>query len=857
MIIKVNTKKVYITCSYIPPQSDPAIYKYHIEAIKFVAAKINPVDLVFVFGDFNLPSIRWEYSPDGFYHLPISVDDYEDEIFNNLTDISLYQINGIKNCFDKLLDLVFVNEPNECTISRTYPVSLPEDIYHPTIEISCNLHSCNPVKNNSSNEKFFCFKRANFTELISFIHNTNWLQLLALSDYSAHSVDEMVDKFYKTMLEYMDECIPKFKPHSKSGPPWNCKQLSTLKNLKNKYFKKYKSSGSTFFYGKYSVLRAQYNVLNKQMYQNYLQNVKSNFARDPKTFFNFVNCKRKSSGFPKVMKYLGTESSDDSMISDMFANFFASTYSTAAFDTSLIYPYDIVTNLNISPPVITTSNIFDCLMNSKFSSFSGPDGIPSCVLISCASAIAVPLSIIFNASLKCGYFPQVWKKSFIIPLFKCGNKSDVNNYRGIAKLSEIPKLFEKCMIEFLKHQISSLLTPLQHGFRKGYSTVTNVLNLTTLVNRAFNNSCYTDVIYTDFSKAFDKVNHALLLKKLDLLGFSSNYLSWIKSYLVRRTQSVKFNNSLSKSIKVNSGVPQGSHLGPILFLLFINDLPKAIVHSNTLMYADDVKIFMSIGQPSDHIVLQSDLNNFHRWCKINLMELNFKKCKHLQFSRNRGIVYQYSFDSYIIESVELFADLGILLDSKLSFVQHITMTINKARSILAFIKRWSREFNDPIITKQLYTALVRPVLEYGSVIWDPSYRIHSERLESVQKQFLIFCLRNTYPDRVRLPSYSIRLAQVNLPTLKSRRIMLNVSFIYNLITGNIGCEFLLRNISFNIPQRRLRSFNPLYVQTFRTNFAMSDPLRKLSCCFNEMYNFIDFSLSIHTIKQSIILFLNN
>lgn len=848
---------VFITCSYIPPQSDIIIYKQHIEAINAVILKSKPADFIFVVGDFNLPQISWHYSTECGYYIPSSSNEIADDVFNNISDLCLHQINGVRNIFGKLLDLVFVNDPKECSVNRADPVTLPEDQYHPAIEISCNIPNVIRNKNSVRREKYFCFKRANYNDLNSLLVNTNWLELLTTPKSKPCFIDEMVDRFYNIMFEYMSECIPKFSLRTITGPPWNSKQLAALKNLKNKYFKKYKACGSHLFYRKYTVLRAEYNQLNMQMYNNYLNNMKSNLLRDPKSFFTFVNSKRKSSGIPNVMKYLNCESCVEKEISDMFADFFSTTFSAASYNNTDDYPYRINSNQMITTSSINTTHIVKCLKTFKSSIFSGPDGIPSCILINCASAIAAPLSIIFNTSLKYGYFPRKWKESFIIPFFKSGNKSNIINYRGIAKLSAIPKLFEKCTTDFLIHQVSPLLTPFQHGFRKGLSAMTNLLQFTTLVNKAFNNSYYTDVIYTDFSKAFDKVNHHLLLIKLDKMGFSSNYLSWINSYLLCRTQYVKFKSAVSKEILVTSGVPQGSHLGPILFLLFINDMPESIKYCNILMYADDVKIFLSLKNESDCMHLQSDLNNFNKWCAINLMELNLKKCKHMQFSRGQISVHSYILNNCELELVNTFLDLGILLDSKLNFLQHIMLTVNKARGVLAFIKRWAKEFNDPLITKCLYVSLVRPILEYGSIIWDPYYYVHINRIESVQKQFLIFCLRNVYRDFVNLPPYSVRLAEINLPTLKSRRTMLSVSFLFNLINGNVCCEFLLSNVSFIVPQRSLRSNTFLHVRTCRTNFAMADPLRRLCSCFNQMYNIIDLSSNINVVKRNIIAHLNN
>ena len=177
-----------------------------------------------------------------------------------------------------------------------------------------------------------------------------------------------------------------------------------------------------------------------------------------------------------------------------------------------------------------------------------------------------------------------------------------------------------------------------------------------------------------------------------MIGFTPYCLNWIKSYLNNRNHRVYFNITTSRNIIVKSGVPQGSHIGPILFNLFINDLPNVIKLSNILMYADDVKIFLSYNNCCDQIHLQHDLNRFYEWCGANLMELNLKKCKHMHFSRRVGALCFYNFGDYQLESVKTILDLGVLLDAKLEFSQHVTMTINKARGVLAFIKRWAKEF---------------------------------------------------------------------------------------------------------------------------------------------------------------------
>jgi len=199
-----------------------------------------------------------------------------------------------------------------------------------------------------------------------------------------------------------------------------------------------------------------------------------------------------------------------------------------------------------------------------------------------------------RATVLGGLWALEWAWHFAETNLRCVRSSEIcTNYKGITKLSAIHKTFARHITSQLQHLCSSLISPCQHGFVKRRSTTTNLLELTSFVTDGFNKKWQTDVIYKDFSKAIDSVNHSLFLFKLDQLGSTNNLLTWISSCLNGRSQKVLFKNAVSKMINATSGVPQGSHLGPLLFTLFINDLPSIVTHSRVLMYADDVKLCLS------------------------------------------------------------------------------------------------------------------------------------------------------------------------------------------------------------------------------------------------------------------------
>jgi len=285
-------------------------------------------------------------------------------------------------------------------------------------------------------------------------------------------------------------------------------------------------------------------------------------------------------------------------------------------------------------------------------------------------------------------------------------------------------------------------------------------------------------------------------------------------------------------------------------------LPSVIQNCNILLFADDVKLFYTFS--TDPSPLQNDLDNLVNWCTINLMKLNIKKCKQMTFCRTSCISFNYTINNSPLEPGNIFKDLGVLMDPKLCFTPHIKSIVCSASRTLGFIKRWAKEFNDPYATKLLFVSIVRPILEYASIVWCPRYNCYIECIESVQKQFLLFCLRNlNWDPNIPLPAYKSRLKLINLPTLESRRIMLNVSFVLSLLNGNTSCEFLLQKMNFSIPIRPSRNFMFFKLEYFMQNYLNFDPFRASLVDFNNHYSALDFHMTSFSIKRSILSALNN
>lgn len=324
------------------------------------------------------------------------------------------------------------------------------------------------------------------------------------------------------------------------------------------------------------------------------------------------------------------------------------------------------------------------------------------------------------------------------------------------------------------------------------------------------NSCkQVDVLHTDFSKAFDKVNHTVLIRKLATFGIAANLLNWIESYLSNRRQFVKLGTAESCDFTVHSGVPQGSHIGPLLFLMFINDLPS-IATSDILisMFADDVRIAKTINNLSDIRTLQSTIDKLRDWCILNDLHLNLDKCAVLTLHKSRSRLQStYTFGNHTFIHTDEQRDLGVLIDNRLSFNDHVEWIISKSTAALGFVKRFCRNLNDGATTKVVYSALVQSHLDYCSNVWLTIPSTKADNIESVLRQFTMFALKQ-YPNisnNYHIDSYVTRLESLKMISLERRRINSALIFFFDLLNNNINCPFVRDLVHVNINAHNFRN----------------------------------------------------
>ena len=665
-------------------------------------------------------------------------------------------------------------------------------------------------------------------------------------------VNAAVDYFYTTIYESITRFVPSVNRKSDNYPPWFTSAIKRAISEKKAAHAAYKRSRDEADYRKFSDLRVKCKEMIDISHQNYSSNIERRIRSNPKSFWSLINRYKKDTGLPTSM-YLGdTNSNSNTDSAELFREFFSSVYEPV--QATSIGPAEPDAHHQIHSINITPEEIMDTLKNLNVDKGPGPDGIPNSFLINTRSSIVTPLSIIFEKSLSQGVFPETWKKSKIIPIFKSGNKSNIESYRPISILSAIPKLFEKIVSDKFNGFFEGRITEEQHGFLKRGTVTANLSIVNDYISRILDRGGQVDVVYTDFAKAFDKVPHDILVCKLRAFGVAGPLLSWMSSYLAGRSQSVMVNGEASSEFSVTSGVPQGSHLGPHFFIIFINDLPINILHSLILLFADDAKIFREITDSSSAALLQQDLNSFEEWCVSNRMFLNVSKCKVVRFTNKRNpVIYNYTIHNSTLPSAESTTDLGVIFSSNGSFGQHIDHVVLKSLRTLGFINRISKDFITPTSYTLLYKALVRPLLEYASPIWSPYTQCDVKLLESVQHKFLRrLAFLNRTPMRRDDHDYQPIMSLFSVQRLANRRQITDLLFLHKIVNGHVNSTKLSSLFKLNVPTRSLRNHAVFCVPFRRTNIGLNSTVTRLCRSGNDISSTVDlFSISANCLRTKL------
>ena len=561
--------------------------------------------------------------------------------------------------------------------------------------------------------------------------------------------------------------------------------------LKQTMWRVYRRTRKEEDYAKYKEALNAATTEIRQSKRSYEQKLACNIKTDSKNFYAYVRSKQ------NVQDKVGPlEDSAGNIISQGFLmaedlnGYFSSVFTKEDISSLPVADakFQGAKSDYLGPLVVTPELVARKIKAMKDNKSPGVDGIPPKLLMETVDQISIPLARVFNLSLKEGVVPFEWKEANIIPLFKKGSRNKSENYRLVSLTSVICKLLERLikyhMVDFLvKHK---LLNSSQHGFLKARSCLTNMLCFLEEITKWVDVGSPVDIIYLDFQKAFDKVPHQRLLLKLKAHGIGDSITDWIEQWLTDRRQRVVVDGEVSNWKSVLSGVPQGSVLGPILFLIYINDLDESIT-SNVLKFADDTKLFRKVNTDGDKQHLQNDLDRLVKWSEKWQMLFNFGKCKCLHTGHG-NLNVNYKMGATVLGTTVKEKDLGVTISADMKVSEQCGIAASKGNQILGLIRR-NITYKGKKLIIPLYKAIVRPHLEYCIQAWRPYRKKDIDTLERIQRR-----ATKMIPE-LRDLSYEERLKECGLTTLETRRLRGDQIEVFKILNGY---ENIDRNMFFSL-----------------------------------------------------------
>jgi len=669
-IVFHENKQISIGNIYRPPNSP-------VESTNCILATINSLDHVnelILLGDFNRNWLDRSST-------------YEKNLFNglNLTQL-ITDPTRVVNKSKSLLDWILVTHPNRILQSGVLP-----DCFSDHSIVFCvwkiRLPSLPPKVirirqcNNLNSEAFI-------QDLISI----NWSRFQIIP-----YVEDAWNFFLSEVLKVIDKHSPWISVKVKgSHLPWIDGDLIHSFKLRDKAWAKYRLSKETADWSEYKKLRNACTTKTRNAKSNYYKHSLSH--KNPKQFWKRLNSliNKTNTSPPSKLRVNNNIISDPTSMANAFNQHFSSICCSQSSELFYSNITNTLNNISFSFALIHPSDVQQAISEIKSSKGAGPDGLDIKFIKLASHVLAFPLCDLFNLSLSTCVIPVMWKFAKVIPLHKGGDSLDVNNYRPISIISNVAKIFEKLIFRQLSKYINdfSLLTPNQSGFRPNHSTTTALTKFTNDIFSAHDINKSTGAIFIDLSKAFDMVNHYILLDKLYAIGLSKSAVLWFNSYLHYRRQSVSFSTALSQPRIMETGVPQGSSLGPLLFSIFINELPQICLDSQIHLYADDTVIYTSNNDISKiQSSLQLDLNLIQTWFSSNLLLLNKKKTYNILFATRSALhkqnnSFQVKFlDGTPLMNVDKIKYLGLWLDSRLTFRPHIDFIVKNINCSLRMLYR--------------------------------------------------------------------------------------------------------------------------------------------------------------------------
>lgn len=833
---------------------------------------MGPADELVLLGDFNLSFLNWILDESlGNAYYPSNVTSViEQTAVSNIFSSGLFQVCGVANQQGRMLDLVFCTDNEIVGVEQTTPL-VSSEVYHSGLDVQVVVQAGNQSQRSDGTARVFCFERADFGSVNESLSNVMW------SDCFVTHVDQTQEKLslvwegispakrslmrdmlvlkhvtfgesiavvecnaiilYLIIYDVLLDHVPYQVVKSRKFPVWFDIELRQSLCLKNKLYGEWKRSAEPLRaskYQAYSLARRSFKSAMKTKLDGHIRRIEENVKYEPKNFWNFVRSCSGSPVIPDVMVFDGVELNDPAAIADAFREFFQRNYQPFYGVCPQITPTEQLADLHFS---VCLEEVLNALSGADVKKGAGPDLLAPLLFKRCAEVLAPPLTLIYEQCVSSGLFPGIWKMSYVVPIFKKGSKKEVANHRGVAIQSFAAKLLENLLDDQVTKHAGPVVSRQQHGFVSNRSTVSNLLEFNLDVKRSMEAGLQTDAFYVDFAKAFDRVPHGILAIVLDAFGMRGATHDLLMSYLTERKQFVKVKGEFSSEIVVNSGVPQGSHIGPTLFVLFVDSLP-ACVTVKGLGYADDFKFYKTVGTLSDCVSLQEAIDATFDWSGRFGLDLSIDKCMVMTHTRRRNpVIYSYSLGGEQLTRVREFVDLGVRFDEKGTFKSHVSTKAAKGMAMLGFVRRTCVKFKDSFALRAVFSAHVRSHVEYASAVWIPHHDSYSSCIERVQRRFTRYAvMKSRACDYDSVPGYHGRCQELGLQQLVTRRRANCAVVAFDILTGRTDSHYLRRQFVVKCNRDAARHVETFVVPHRRTNYGKFEPIALMTRMMNGIVN---------------------
>lgn len=669
-----------------------------------------------------------------------------------------------------MLDLVLTTDHMLVSSVNVEPPFSTSD--HNSVEFDINIFPESPPEP----KKWPNFSRGQYGPMDAYFHSLDWQNLLANTD---------VHEKFDTIGRMVDTAVSKFVPMC-SSKIFACPVPPDTKRAyfkKKRCYRKVKSKPRPSAEKVADFKQASKLLRSLSRRDTFQEENKILGAANNKAFFKFLRKKLTSRDrIPTLNSKSGTKCTKSDTKAEACNEQFVSAF---VEDDGILPPFAARTDAKFDTIEISEQRVLKMLKKLPNKLSLGPDQIPPRLLKMCASSLARPLTLLFQQSLDEGVLPAQWLMATVVPIFKRKGKScEPANYRPVSLTAACCRLFESLlkepMVEFL--ETNGLISNAQHGFRSKKSTLTNTLEGMLEWFEALKAGDIVHSIFLDFAKAFDTVSHPKLLHKLVSYGISGKVLAWIKAFLSGRTQRVRVDDALSSEVPVTSGVPQGSVLGPILFLIYVNDIVDVTAGAACSLFADDAKVSVRCDKhtATDPALLQA-LTKIQEWSKTWQLSLSLPKCQIFCFGAAVSQPH-YEIDGVALEVTADIKDLGVFLSSSAKSSYQCAEVAKKGLAKVAHIFRCFRTRNRKFLL-DMFRVYVRPIVEYNTPVWSPYLLKDIKAIERVQRSFT-----KRFPG-LRDLSYKQRLDTLGLKSLEEMRLRSDLVLTFRMLKNKVNLNF--------------------------------------------------------------------